>query len=235
MPDVKPSAFTQAALASLTTDSIPYTKDQTTTPLDRRATLQQFWDAINLLTAETAPALADKIPIYDADGAQADSITPDNLFKAVNLFTELADPDVGDFFPVYDASASAIRKIDYDNLVKESFIVACSDLTTAITTGTNKGYFRVPYAFTITEVRASVLTAGTTSVITIDINESGTTILSTKLSIDASEKTSETAATPAVISDTALADDAEITIDFDAVDSGGTGAGVLIEIIGHRT
>lgn len=111
--------------------------------------------------------------------------------------------------------------------------VACSDETTAITTGTAKVTFRMPYAMNpVTAVRASLTTAGTGTATTIDINEAGTTILSTKLSIDATEKTSATAATAVVISDTALADDAEITIDFDAV---GTGAkGVKVWIIGKR-
>jgi hypothetical protein len=68
----------------------------------------------------------------------------------------------------------------------------------------------------------------------VDINESGTTILSTKLTIDASEKTSTTAATAAVISDSALADDAEITIDIDGVGSTIAGAGLKIYLIGHQ-
>lgn len=116
----------------------------------------------------------------------------------------------------------------------ESIIIACSDETTAITTGTAKATFRMPYAFTLTAVRASVTTAPTGSTIIIDINEGGSTILSTKLSIDASEKTSTTAASAAVISDTALADDAEITIDFDQVGSTIAGAGVKVYLIGHQ-
>lgn len=235
MPDVKPSLFTQASPTDEAADFIPFTLDKTGTPLDRTMSLQQLWNTLALLTLETAPDKADSIVMYDATGAVADQITLENLWKVINSFTELTNPDAGDFIPIYDASASAIRKMDYDNLIKESFIVACSDLTTAIATGTSKGYFRVPYPFTVTEVRASVLTAGTTSIITIDINEGGTSILSTKLTIDATEKTSETAATAPVISDTSLADDAEMTIDFDGVDSGGTGAGVMVEIIGHRT
>jgi hypothetical protein len=116
----------------------------------------------------------------------------------------------------------------------ESIIIACSDETTAITTGTAKATFRMPYAFTLTAVRASVTTAPTGSTIIIDINEAGSTILSTKLSIDASEKTSTTAASAAVISDSALADDAEITIDFDQVGSTIAGAGVKVYLIGHQ-
>ena len=112
------------------------------------------------------------------------------------------------------------------------FIVACSDETTAITTGTAKVTFRAPYAFTLTAVRASVTTAPTGSTIVIDINEAGVSVLSTKLSIDASEKTSTTAATAAVLSDSAIADDAEITIDFDQVGSTIAGAGVKVTLIG---
>lgn len=117
----------------------------------------------------------------------------------------------------------------------ESIIIAASDETTALTTGTAKVTFRMPYAFTLTDVRASVTTAPTGSVLTIDINESGTTILSTKLTIDASEKTSTTAATAAVISDTALADDAQITIDIDGVGSTVAGAGLKVTLIGRQT
>lgn len=117
----------------------------------------------------------------------------------------------------------------------ESLIIACSDETTAITTGTAKVTFRMPYAFTVTAVRASVTTAPTGSTILIDINEGGTTILSTKLMIDATEKTSTTAATPYVISDSSLADDAEITIDFDQVGATIAGAGVKVYLIGNRT
>jgi hypothetical protein len=88
---------------------------------------------------------------------------------------------------------------------------------------------------TLTAVRASVTTAPTDAVLTVDINEGGTTILSTKLTIDATEKTSTTAATAAVISDSALADDAEITIDIDQVGSTVAGAGLKVALIGTRT
>lgn len=112
--------------------------------------------------------------------------------------------------------------------------LACSDETTALTTGTAKVTFRMPFAMTLTEVRSSVTTAPTGSTLIVDINESGVSILSTKLSIDASEKTSTTAATPPVISDSALADDAEITIDIDQIGSTIAGAGLKVTLIGVR-
>lgn len=117
----------------------------------------------------------------------------------------------------------------------ESIGIACSDETTALTTGSAKCTFRMPYAFTLSDVRISVTTAPTGSTLTVDINESGSTILSTKLTIDISEKTSTTAATPAVISDSTLADDAEITIDIDQIGSTVAGAGLKVFLIGTRT
>lgn len=115
---------------------------------------------------------------------------------------------------------------------QEVIVIAISDETTAITTGTAVVTFRMPFAMTLTAVRASLSTASTSGTPTFDINEGGTTILSTKITIDANEKTSTTAATAPVISDTALADDAEMTID---VDVAGTGAkGAKIYLIGRR-
>jgi|TARA_R110002051_G_scaffold110476_2_gene183033 hypothetical protein len=116
-----------------------------------------------------------------------------------------------------------------------SFVIACSDETTDLTAG-EKVVFRMPYAYTVEAVRASLTTAATGgTLLTVDINEGGTTILSTKLTIDASETTSTTAATPAVISDSALADDAEMSIDIDAIGSTNTGKGLKVYIIGNKT
>lgn len=115
------------------------------------------------------------------------------------------------------------------SIVTNVFAIPCSDLTTALTTGATKGYFRMPYAGTLTAVKATVLTAPTGSTIIVDINESGTTVMATtKLSIDIGETTSATAATAAVISDSSLADDAEITIDIDQIGSTIAGAGLIV-------
>jgi len=116
----------------------------------------------------------------------------------------------------------------------ENFIIACSDETTLLTTGT-KVTFRMPYAFTVSAVRASLTTVATGgTLLTVDINESGTTILSTKITIDASESTSTTASTAPVISDPNLADDAQMTIDIDAVGNTTAGKGLKVYIIGVR-
>ncbi len=117
----------------------------------------------------------------------------------------------------------------------QSIIIAASDETTPLTTGNGKVTFRMPYAFTLTAIRASLTTAQASgSILTVDVNEGGASILSTKLTLDNTEKTSTTAATAPVMSDTALADDAEITIDIDQIGDG-TAKGLKIILIGHRT
>jgi hypothetical protein len=114
------------------------------------------------------------------------------------------------------------------------FALAASDESTALTTGTAKVTFRMPARVWLTEVRASLKTAQASgSILTVDINEGGTTILSTKLTVDNTEKTSTTAAAPAVISDVEIADDAEITIDIDQVGDG-TAVGLKLTFIGLR-
>lgn len=111
---------------------------------------------------------------------------------------------------------------------------AASDEDTDLEAGTSKLTFRMPFAMTLTEVRANVKTAPTGSALIVDINETGVSILSTKLSIDISEKTSTTAATAAVISDANLADDAEITVDIDQVGSTVAGTGLKLWLIGTK-
>lgn len=117
----------------------------------------------------------------------------------------------------------------------QSIIVAASDETTNLTTGTAKVTFRMPYAFTLTAVRASLTTAQASgSIFTVDINEGGVSILSTKLTIDNTELTSVTAATPPVISDSSLADDSSMTIDIDQVGTAGA-KGLKVTLIGYAT
>jgi len=116
----------------------------------------------------------------------------------------------------------------------EAIQLACSDETTALTTGTAKMTFRMPHAMTLTAVRASLTTAQTSgSIFTVDINQGGVSVLGTKLTIDNTEKTSTTAATPATITTSALTDDAEITVDIDQIGNG-TATGLKITLIGTR-
>ncbi len=119
--------------------------------------------------------------------------------------------------------------------VTECMMVAVSNETTDLTTGTAKLTFRMPYAMLLTSIKASVTTASVGANIIVNVKENGTTILSTLLSIDAGEKTSATAATPPVISDANLGADSEITIDISQVGTTTAGAGLKVYLIGRQT
>ena len=113
---------------------------------------------------------------------------------------------------------------------------AISDETSDLTVGQGKLVFRMPYAMTITDVRASVTTPPTGSTIIVDIDQGGSSIFTTnKLSIDAGENTSTTAATPPNITTTALNDDVEIIVNIDQVGSTVAGTGLKVYLIGTRT
>ena len=133
---------------------------------------------------------------------------------------------------------SATGTLQTTNTIPSTIQLACSDETTALTAGTAKVTFRMPYAMTLTGVRSSVTTAPTGSTLIVNIKENGTTILGAsstqKLSIDATEKTSTTAANAVVIADSALANDAEITIDIDQIGSTIAGTGLKVTLIGTR-
>lgn len=115
--------------------------------------------------------------------------------------------------------------------------IACSDESTALTASTSaaKVTFRMPYAMTLTSLRAGVTTCPTGDTVLVDIHETGTSIMTnTKLHVDATEYTSTTAGVAYVLTDTALADDAEITIFVDRIGSTIAGAGLKVWLIGTR-
>ncbi len=183
----------------------------------------------------TAPAISDVLKYTGTEWANE----PLTSVEVPHTAGVLADWTGGTSPPDVSAGLDqlALRVTDLEAVPNptESIVVACSDESTALTTGTSKVTFRMPYAFTLTAVRASLSTAQTSgSIFTVDINEGGTTILSTKLTIDNTEKTSTTAATAAVISDSSLSDDAEITVDIDQVGDG-TAKGLKVVLIGRRT
>ena len=145
------------------------------------------------------------------------------------------NPAVGQVLKVnsFSSDKAVMEWADAGSTVTESFIIAASDETTALTTGTGKATFRMPYAFTLTAVRASVSTAPAGSAITVGINQNGSTILTTDITIADGSKTSVGGTAP-VISNPNLTDDAEITIDIDAVGSSTAGAGLKVTLIGNQ-
>lgn len=120
------------------------------------------------------------------------------------------------------------------SLANEYFEVAASDEVVALTTGTAKVTFRLPWTGTGLDVSASLATAQASgSIFTVDINKNGTSILSSKITIDNTEKTSKSAATPPVISDTTWTADDEFTIDIDQIGNG-TAKGLKVILVGQR-
>lgn len=108
-----------------------------------------------------------------------------------------------------------------------NFIVAASDEDTYLATGAAKVTFPWPYSSkTITRVRVSVSQAPTGSGnLTVDVNDDGTSILSSPISITATNKSANTTsfagATPVK--------DSEMTIDIDAVTATLTGKGLKVQ------
>jgi len=148
-----------------------------------------------------------------------------------------------------NAKTASFTAVTHDNNiqlkgVEEVIIVALSDETTDLTTGTGKVVMHMPFAMTLTKVKASVNTAPQGADILIDINEATAsgTIMNThatqrKLTIVANEITSETATGTkvATLTDTALADNAAIFFDIDQVGSSTAGKGLKVTLYGYRT
>ena len=144
--------------------------------------------------------------------------------------------------PTADGTAGQVLQTDGAGNVSfvgkpEVIQVAVSDETTALTTGTAKLTFRMPFAMTVTAIRASVTTAPTGADLLIGVNTSGGSIINdaiAPLRIDATEKTSVTAANQPQITTSTLNDDEEMTIDIDQVGSTFAGAGLKVTLIGNR-
>ena len=180
--------------------------------------------------SDTLNGSASNITITDVNAQiqfVSDNASPDNW-----VAVQMSQVTVGTGL----SKTGSVISIDQTHL-KQVIAIACSDETTALSAATAVATFHMPYAFTVTGVKASVTTAPAGSVLTVDINEAGSTILTTKLTIDASEKTSATAATAAVVGGAgpALADNALMTVDLDGVGSGTAGTGLKIYLIGHAT
>lgn len=63
------------------------------------------------LTALTAPATADLLPVYDASAGVNKKITLEDMLKVVNSLTEDTAPDMAaDYGLTYDTSASSVKK-----------------------------------------------------------------------------------------------------------------------------
>ena len=172
--------------------------------------------------------------LYPTAGATSVMTTKGDM---VDFNTERQRLGIGSTGQVLAVQSNLPTWIDADSITHQVVVTfACGNETTALSAGQVIS-FRMPFAMTLSAgilgVKGSLVTAGTgVNLVTVDVNEAGGTILSTKLTFDATQTTSVSASTPVVISDVNLASDAIITVDVDQVDSGGVGAGLKISLIG---
>ncbi len=187
----------------------------------------------SLTDVDTSGVTDGQVLTYDA--ASPTGWRPHTPTSGVTTLDSLTDVDtagVADHDSLVYQSASPTGWIRGNP--KESLIIAVGDETTAITAGTAKVTWRMPYAFVVTAVRASLTTAQTSGgQVQVDVNEGGTTILSPKLLFDNGSKTTVGSSPQAAITDANLADDAEMTIDIDNVGDG-TAKGLKVCLIGYR-
>lgn len=175
-------------------------------------------DSVNKSNSIGDFASSIKFPVWSA----IVSFFSSSQIKTILGISTLSGSNTGD-----ETTATLKTKID------ECLSFALSDETTNLIVG-NLISFRMPYAMTLSEVRISVNDAPTVSSLIVDVKESGVSIFSTLVSIDASELTSVTAATPAVISDPNLADDALITINTTQIGGGNAGKGLKLLLKGKK-
>lgn len=178
-----------------------------------------------------------KIERIKLSGAGDSSEETEWIYQIIVSASAPSDPGIESFWwdpagvlSVWDTTASQWIGVTGVPDLTEFLGFALSDETTDLTTGTAKITFRMPFAGTLTAVRASLATVSSSGVVTVDINKNGTTMLSTKLTIDASEETSATAAAAAVISVSSLALDDEVTMDIDTAGTGAKGLKVWLTI-----
>ena len=187
--------------------------------------------------------------IYDPTNINSDAFATDNFKNATVAKTTPIDADN---LTLWDSVSSSFKKVTWANIKAtlktyfdtlyatvamaktEYMLYACSDEITDLVLG-DAISIRMPYAMTLSEVRISLNEAPTITKFIADVKEGGVSIFSTLPSIDTTELTSVTASVPAVISDTALADNALLVVSVTQLGSGDIGKGFKILFIGQRS
>jgi len=192
------------------------------------------------INSANAQGTINNIGVDITMSANADLVLPIRIEGGPLAIKEFnsTPPQHGEHGQVYYKSDNHLYLTDgagnEKKLTEQIICIACSDETTDLTTGTAKATFHMPYTMIVESVKATCTTAPAgATLLTVDINDDGSTILSTKLTIDASEKTSTTAATAAVISSATLAKDSVMTIDIDAIGNTTAGTGLKVWIFGY--
>jgi len=235
MADQKLTALT-AITVLVGTDIIYVVSDPGGSPLSRKITKADFMK------------FPDGTVIYDANGNEVIKVL--KVASAVNEIT---------FLNAATAGSPEIRATGDDTNIdvkfvpkgtgtffgnRETWAYPITDETTAPTTGVKYTTEPAPYDMKIEDVIAGLTTAGTgAALFTFDIlkedtapnTNTFTTIFSTKPTIDASEFTSTTAATPPVLSVTTWEKGRRLQLKIDTLDTDGLARGAKIELVTHAT
>jgi len=167
--------------------------------------------------------------------------TSGNISNCTSTNMVLVTPALGTPSALVLTNATGLPLAGILAAAKTEFIsVAAGDETTvlaAASTSVPLVTFHAPYAMTLTNIKAGLTAAGTgAALVTVDVHVAGTTVMSTtKVTIDASEKTSGTAATAPVLTTTSVAADAIIEIFVDQRDTNNVAAGLKVYLIGYQT
>ncbi len=152
-------------------------------------------------------------------------LTPGESQLALNALSTIAGATSSQSLPVAELAAIAAT---------EHFLVfKVGDDTTAITTGTGKVEYTAPFDFKVLEVYGSLKTASSSGAPAFDVNKGGTSVFTTVPTIDQSEVSTFTAATPAVLktdgTETFAAGN-ELSIDIDTAGTGAVGLIVTLKV-----
>ena len=171
-----------------------------------------------VVTAPSADLDLEEVVISDPSAVTgADAVT--NIMSLTQSEYDAITPDASTVYIITDAKQEF------------SITIPLTAIGGDVAAGTDLNFWEVHDAITLTRVAGFVLTAGTTSTITIDIHEDGTTVMSTdKIEIEAGDKWSEDATDQPVISDTAINAQSILTFDIDGADSGDTGTDPSVTI-----
>jgi len=169
-------------------------------------------------------------PITINTGSGGGGTTPTGSLlttASVNVNTITFTKGDGSTFPVTINTGSG----DGKGVATRVFEFACSDFVSTLAPLATASYKRIPLAGTITGVGASLIQASTGAEVTVNIKKNGTTIFSTKPTIDINSRTTVGAAIPSVLSATSITADDEFQVDIDTVGTGDSGKGLIVYIL----
>ena len=236
-------------LQELTEDTAPASGDlvyvvvdPSGTPASRKMTVNNLLKAATLLTANTTPATTDELLLMDDPSGTlaAQKITLVNLLKVINSLTADATPGMDSVIAAIDdpSGTPVAKKTTLGQAYTRYVCIEIVDKDTALTIGNGKKAIHIPAelnGYNLVSVHAFNLTASSSGNPNFQVyNLTDTTdMLSTALTIDATETGSNTAATPAVI-DTAKDDVATNDIIQIDCDTAGTGTKGVYVTLGFR-